>query len=315
MDPLAIFATTFNATAPVFSMVLLGVVLRRLKWIDADFIHTASMLVFRGAMPTLLFLALIDADMGEALQLDLMLYLAFATLASFALIWLWASRRVAHDDRGVYVQAGFRGNGGILGLAVANSMYGSFGLSAGSMLVATLIPLYNALSVVVLARYQPGARAGWRSIARKVATNPLILAVIAGLAFAASGLQLPGWLHTSGEYFAGITLPLALISIGGTMSVAAIREASGVALGASLMKLVWVPLAFTALAALIGFGGRELVMLFIFLSSPSAAASFVMARAMGGNARLAANVIAVTTLCSSLTVTLGIFLLQLGGLA
>lgn len=315
MNPSALFAETLSVTFPVFAMVLLGVALKRLKWIDSAFVNTSSALVFRGAMPTLLFLSLVDADMSQAIIPDLMAYLALATVASFLLIWWWATRRVAFEDRGVYVQAAFRGNGGIIGLALAASMYGQFGLSTGSVLVATIIPLYNVLAVIVLAWYQPQARTGWRSIVLKIVKNPLILSVVAGLAFAASGLSLPGWLHTSGEYFANLALPLALISIGGTMSMTAIREASGAALGASLIKMVSMPAAAVLIAWLVGFEGRELVLLFLFLGSPSAAASFVMARAMGGNARLAANTVAMTTLASSVTITLGVFILQITGLA
>ncbi|SPJ33311.1 hypothetical protein KSP9073_01316 [Kushneria phyllosphaerae] len=315
MNPSDLFAETLGVTFPVFAMVLLGIVLKRLKWIDTAFINTSSALVFRGAMPTLLFLSLVDADMSQALMPGLMIYLALATVTSFLLIWWWAIRRVAREDRGVYVQAAFRGNGGIIGLALAGSMYGSFGLSAGSVLVATIIPLYNVLAVIVLAWYQPQTSVSWRSIALKILKNPLILSVVAGLCFAASGLDLPDWLHTSGEYFANMTLPLALISIGGTMSMAAIREASGAALGASVIKMVSMPGMAVFIAWLTGFEGRELVLLFLFMGSPSAAASFVMARAMGGNARLAANTVAMTTLASSVTITLGIFILQITGMA
>ncbi|ART61946.1 AEC family transporter [Kushneria marisflavi] len=315
MNPSALFAETLSVTFPVFAMVLLGIALKRLKWIDTAFINTSSGLVFRGAMPTLLFLSLVDADMSQALIPSLMIYLSLATVVSFLLIWWWATQRVPFEDRGVYVQAAFRGNGGIIGLALAGSMYGAFGLSAGSVLVATIIPLYNVLSVIVLAWYQPEATTSWRSITLKIVKNPLILSVVAGLSFAASGLALPGWLHTSGEYFANMTLPLALISIGGTMSMAAIREASHVALGASTIKMVSMPAAAVFVAWLAGFEGQELVLLFLFMGSPSAAASFVMARAMGGNARLAANTVAMTTLASSVTVTLGIFILQMTGVA
>ncbi|WP_342768379.1 AEC family transporter [Kushneria sinocarnis] len=156
MNPLGLFAETFNVTAPVFAMVLLGIALKQLKWIDHAFIDTASRLVFRGAMPTLIFLSLIDADMSQAVMPGLLAYMAVITLASFVIIWLWARQRVTVSDRGAYVQAAFRGNGGIVGLALAASLYGDFGLSAGSLMIAVIIPLYNVLSVIVLAAYQPG---------------------------------------------------------------------------------------------------------------------------------------------------------------
>ncbi|WP_338061188.1 hypothetical protein [Kushneria phosphatilytica] len=104
MNPLALFAETFNVTAPVFAMVLLGIALKQLKWIDHAFIDTASRLVFRGAMPTLIFLSLIDADMSQAVMPKLLLYMAVMTVISFVVIWSWARQRIPVGDRGAYVQ-------------------------------------------------------------------------------------------------------------------------------------------------------------------------------------------------------------------
>src|SRR5690606_34583429 len=126
-------------------------------------------------------------------------------------------------------------------------------------------------------------------------------------------LRLPAWLSTSGEYLAQLTLPLALICIGGTLSLAALRASGAVALGASLMKMIWLPALATAGAFLCGFRQAELGILFLFFASPTAAASYVMARASGGNHELAAAIIVITTLMAVLTTNLGLFLLQWGG--
>jgi hypothetical protein len=142
----------------------------------------------------------------------------------------------------------------------------------------------------------------------------LILAVLTALPFAILEIDLPGWLMTSGEYFASLTLPLALICIGATLSVSALRQSHGPAVGASMLKMVTLPIFATAGAWLVGFSGRELGMLFLFFASPTAAASFVMVKAMGGDAKLAANIIALSTLMASLTVTAGIFVLKLLGI-
>ncbi len=114
--------------------------------------------------------------------------------------------------------------------------------------------------------------------------NPLILAVVAALPVALLAPPLPGWLLTSGDYFASLTLPLALICIGATLSFGALQASGAVALSASLMKMVVIPILATAAAWLAGFEGRELGVMFLFFASPTAAAAFVMARAMGGNA-------------------------------
>lgn len=313
MNLLELFARTLDVTLPVFAMVFVGLILKRLKWIDSAFVSTASALVFRATLPTLIFLSLVKADLSVALDVSLMVFFAVATLGQFLLSWVWAHYCVVRENRGIYVQGAFRGNCGVVGLALAAGMYGNYGLSAGSLLLGVVIVMYNALSVVVLATYQPGQSTDWRSLLKHVATNPLIISVFAALPFTAFSIPLPSWLVTSGDYFASLTLPLALICIGATLSASSIRDSRQVALGASLMKMVTLPVISTVAAWLLGFSGAQLGLLFLFFASPTAAASFVMVKAIGGNVALSANIIAITTLMASITVTLGVFTLRLLG--
>ncbi|MBZ0328841.1 AEC family transporter [Halomonas sp. ANAO-440] len=314
MELIDVFFGTLEVTLPVFVMVFIGLGLKRAGWIDQPFINTASLLVFKGTMPMLIFLSIIKADLDATLNPLLLGFFALATLGSFLFSWGWAILRVPHPDRGVYVQGAFRGNCGIVGLALAAGMYGDYGLSAGGLLLGVVILTYNAFSVIALAAYQPNQRTNWRSIISHIAHNPLILAVVAAVPVAAMELRLPGWLMTSGEYFASLTLPLALICIGATLSLGSIRASGRLATGASLMKMITIPILATSAAWLVGFEGRELGVLFLFFASPTAAAAFVMAKAMGGNAVLTANIIALTTLMASVTITLGVFGLRLAGL-
>lgn len=313
MSLFELFARTLDVTLPVFVMVFLGVGLKRLGWVDDAFINTASGLVFKATLPTLIFMSLIQADLGVALNVSLLVFFVIATVGQMALSWLWAWRRVPFVDRGVYIQGAFRGNCGVVGLALAAAMYGSYGLSAGGVLLGVVILTYNTLSVIVLTAFHPERRLSWRPLLLGIARNPLILAVVLAIPFAALSIPLPDWVLASGEYFASLTLPLALICIGATLSARSLRQGSQAAVGASLLKMVVLPIVSTLAAWLIGFSGRELGLLFLFFASPTAAASFVMVKALGGNTALAANIVAITTLMASLTVTLGIFVLRLLG--
>ncbi len=309
----AVIQQTLAITAPVFAMLFLGVALKRLHWIDNAFIDTASSLVFRGTMPTLLFIGIVKADLGAALQPELLLFFVIATLVCFAIAWAWAIWRVPHVDRGIYTQGAFRGNNGIVGLALATSMYGDYGLSLGAVLGGVVILCYNVLSAIVLAIYSPGAKTGVLAISKSIVTNPLIIGVLAAIPFAYWQIPLPAWLMTSGQYFAQMTLPLALICIGGTLSLNSLRRSSGVAVGSSLMKMVWLPLISTLGAWLWGFRDADLAILFLYFASPTAAASFVMARAVGANHELAAAIIVITTLAAVVTTNIGLLILQWGG--
>jgi predicted permease len=310
---LAVVQQTLAVTAPVFSMLFLGVALRRLGLIDGPFINTASALVFNVSMPVMLFLAILHADLGTALQPALLGYFLLATVIGFLLAWGWACLRVPRGERGVFVQGSFRGNNGIIGLALATSLYGDYGLSLGGILGGVVILSYNSLSVIVLEVYSSNSKASWWGIFRSIARNPLIIGVLAAIPFAYWQVRLPSWLTTSGEYLAQLTLPLALICIGGTLSLASLRASSGLAIGASLMKMIWLPILATSGAFALGFRNAELAILFLFFASPTAAASFVMAKAVGANHELAAAIIVITTLVAVVTTNIGLLVLQWGG--
>lgn len=307
---LAVVQQTISVTAPVFSMLFLGVALKRFGLIDTGFINTASTLVFRGTLPTLLFLGIIKADLSTALQPALLLYFVLATLGCFLLAWGWSVLRCPEADRGIYTQGAFRGNNGIVGLALATSMYGDYGLSVGAVLGGVVILSYNVLSAIILAMYSPQAKTDVWSLSKSIATNPLIAGVLLAIPFAAWQIPLPAWLLTSGGYFAQMSLPLALICIGATLTLDSLRQGSGVAVSSSLMKVFWLPLLATLGAGLCGFRGADLGILFLYFVSPTAAASFVMAKAVGGNAQLAAAIIVITTLASVVSTNLGLLVLQ-----
>lgn len=309
---LAIFLETLNVTAPVFAMLFMGVFLKRIGAINDGFIVTASSLVFNVTMPALLFMGIVHADLKTALQADLLIFFTVATLLSFALLWGWAIWRIPHADRGVYVQGAFRGNNGVVGLALAASMYGSHGISVGAILAAMVILYYNALSTMILAVYSPVIKSDPWSVIKSVLSNPLIISVIVASPFAYYGVRMPTWFETSANYLAQMTLPLALICIGGTLSLTSLRQSGKMAVGASLMKMVWLPLICTTAAWACGFRGPELGILFLYFASPTAASSYIMARSANGNYELAAAIIVLTTLAAAITTNIGIFLLQWG---
>lgn len=310
---LAIFLQTLNITAPVFAMLFLGYGLRRIDWINDNFIKTASALVFNVCMPSLLFLGIYHADLHSALKPGLLIYFVVATVGSFAIAWWIAIWRCPAVDRGVFTQGAFRGNNGVIGLALAGSMYGDYGISLGSILAGLVIVLYNSLSVVVLAIYSPNIKSDPWSICKSIVVNPLIISVLLATPITWLQVPIPNWILTSADYVAQMSLPLALMCIGGTLSLAALRSSGTLAVSASAVKMILLPIIGTFGAWLLGFRGAELGILFLYIGAPSASVGYVMVRASGGNYSLAAAIIVITTLAAAITTNIGIFLLQWGG--
>lgn len=313
MNTLETLQQILNVTAPVFAMVFIGWVLKRGNLVNDAFIASASNLTFRATMPTLFFMSIWRADLQQAFNAQLVVFFGLATLAGFAGSWWWAGKRVAFSDRGVFVQGCFRGNCGVVSYALVGAYFGDYGFSVGGVLVGFSILLFNVLSVLVLSVHSPHMTFNLRNVARELATNPLILAVLLGLAASSISLPLPVWVEKSADYFAGLTLPLALICVGATLSLAGLRATGRPAVEASLIKIAILPVAATALSWFAGMEGEHLIILWMFLATPTAAASFAMAVAAGGDGRLAANIIALTTLVSLLSMTGGVFMLRILG--
>jgi malate permease and related proteins len=313
---LSVLGATLAATGPIFFLILLGIVLKRFGLMDDRFIAMSSRLVFTVCLPVLLFTTIIKIDLSKTLDWSLLGFSLAATVGAFVLSWLTAVLWVRpRADRGVFAQGAFRGNLAVIGIALAASAYGDSGLAIASLLMAGMTILYNVFAVIVLSFYAGEGTFSWRSTLKGIATNPLILSIVAALCVAALRIPLPNMVINTGAYLGSMALPLAVLGSGAGLSLKVLSNSS-YATGLCLaLKLVVIPFSFTVLAWWLGFEGPTLGVLFLLLASPTAAASFVMAQSMGGNATLAANIVMTTTLGSIVTTSIGLFVLKATGVA
>lgn len=304
------FAFAFSVTAPIFLMVLLGVVLKRGRVIDDGFVATASKVIYLVGLPTLLFISSATTDFAKLADMRLLVAFGGMTLTVFFLAQATAHWHLQHKpDRGVFVQGAFRGNLVILGLAFCANAYGARGLAIAALPVAMTVVMYNFLSVYALSRSLETDNGIGKTL-KSIACNPLLVAIAIGLLVNALNIPLPDLLLDSGNYLGQMVLPLALICIGGALNLKQLRRLDRAAAVASLWKLVLSPLIACTLAIALNVRGENLAILFLLAASPTAAVSFAMVQAIGGNANLAANIIVQTTLVSLFSVTLGLWLLQ-----
>ncbi|PLR36794.1 transporter [Chimaeribacter californicus] len=304
-----------GVTVPNLLLLVLGVVLKRAGIMDDHFCDKASRVVFNVALPCLLFFS-VSTHTGseEGMNLPLAVYGGAATLVTFLLLELVAIKLVKDPrERGIFVQGGFRANTGIAGLAYASLAFGKEGVALGSMYIAITVILFNVLSVITLSRsLQRGAGKGLdvAAILRGIVTNPLIIGLVLGLLFKETTWTMPDTLYKTGEFISGMALPLAMLCAGASLDWRAMFRSSNVAGYATVARVLVVPALMTLGGALLGFHGAALGVIFLFSCTPTAAGSYVMTRAMGGNATLAANIIALTTLGSFFTTALGLALLR-----
>lgn len=307
---------TLNLVAPVFLIVALGYILKKLRLINDNFVTLTSKIVFLVSLPVLIFMEIATIEISEVLNLDLIVFVYIGTLISFGLAWIISIPFIKEPrDRSVFIQGSFRGNYAIVGLALIANVYGTERLGKASLILAFTIPLYNVLSVIALTvPMRKEKQLNFFHTLLEIAKNPLILGVIAAIPFSYFNVKIPFIVLKTGEYLAALALPLALLGIGGFLSFTNLRKGAVIVFSSTFLKLVVIPLAASYAAYKFGFIGEDLGMLFILFACPTAIASFIMAEAMGVNSRLAGNILLATTLGSVLTITIGLFILKENGL-
>ncbi len=233
-------------------------------------------------------------------------------LSSFVLVWMSARYWTQPQDRGVAVQGAFRSNLGIIGLALCESAFGSSGLAIGAVLLAVVTPVFNVLSIWGLnqALHQNTQGVIKRALI-DTARNPLIIAIICGFFATGFDFKPPKVMYDSLSYLANLTLPLALLVIGASISLKEFKQTTQLSCWVVLLKLVFVPLFAILIAKGLGITGTQLGCLVIMFASPTATASFVMVRTIGGNYSLASNIIVLSTVMALLTISLWLYCLTM----
>ncbi len=306
----------FNVTLPSVLMLSFGLILRRTGQLDPDFAAKASRLVFNYALPLLLFSRLAESDIQYGEQARLLTAGLVTTLLLYAGAELYAWRFVPEArDKGVFVQGVFRSNMAIMGLAYVLNAYGDAGLASGAVYVGVITLLYNLLSVIALSRTgASGWKAKLRHIGRNILTNPLILSIVLALILQRLQVPIPGAIMQTANYMANLALPIALLCAGATFDIRSVRNTSGISMQASIGRLVFAPAVAILVGLSFGLSGIPMGVLFLMSTMPTAAASYVMAKSMGGNDVAAANIIAITTFGAMFSAAFGITLLRGTGL-
>ncbi len=309
---------SLNATLPIFIMMMLGYFLRRIGLVTQKFADAANTFVFKICLPLVLFDDLYQMDIAAAWDGGFVAFCAAATLGSIALCWLVSRAFGKQPWRGEFIQASYRSGAAFLGIAFLLSIYGEAG--AAPLMVIGAVPIYNVSAVVILELMRPGkvdrgvSPELVRSTIRGIVTNPIILGIVAGVAWSLLRIPMPQVLGTAVADVGGIATPLGLIALGASFSFRRAFAVGTPSIVASAIKLVGLELVFLPMALAAGYTGQKLVAVMMMLGLPSTVSGYVMARNMGYEGAVNSSVVMLTTLLSSVTITFWLWLLKSQGL-
>ena len=302
---------SINATLPIFLLIILGKVLKTTKIINDEFTKTADRYVFRIALPALLFSDLTENNVGSAFDGTYVLFCFSVTIFSIAVLWGLTEKFMKNEEqKGAFIQGSYRSSAAILGLAFINNMYDSVGMAP--LMIIGCVPLYNIFAVIILTLKgdNGGKKPNMKETFINVMKNPILLSILIALPFALLNLHFPSFVNKAIGSVANTATPLALISIGASFEGKKALKKMKPTLLASFIKLILLASLFLPLAVFFGYRNQELMALLVMLGSPTTVSSYIMAKNTGNDGILTSSIIVLTTLLSSLTLTLWIFVLK-----
>ena len=307
---------SLNATVPIFLLMVLGFILKKLGLIDDVFASKMNKFVFLVPLPVLLFEDLSTVDFSQVWNLKFVLFCFGATLASIALAALLSLFLKDRSIQGEFIQASYRSSAALLGIAFIQNIYGDAGMAP--LMIIGSVPLYNIMAVVVLSFFQPQRKKldaeVWKRTLKGIVTNPIIIGIAAGLLWSALRIPMPPVLEKTVSNVGAVATPMGLMAMGGSLEFKKALGQIRPAVAASLIKLVGLAALFLPIAVSMGFTQEKLVAILVMLGSATTVSCFVMAKNMGHEGTLTSSAVMLTTLGSAFTLTGWLFLLRSMGL-
>jgi malate permease and related proteins len=297
-----IFAMSlFETIAPIFLIILVGYVVKRGRLFKDDFFIEANRFVYYFSLPVLIFLGIVKSGL-QAFSLTLILSVVLPTVAMFLLgCGLGRLMGLRGGRFGTFAQATFHGNVSYIGLAVVFYMLGENAFRQGSLMVGFLVLTTNLLSslVLCLATSSPGQHALRPLVS--VAKNPVIISSVAGICALQMGLPVPILLMKSMTVLANIALPLALITIGASLTLAGAGKSWRLSLLVSFIKLLVLPALAILFLKMFELPLEEASTSILLLATPVATLAYIMAEQLGGDGELASHAVTLSTVLSLFT--------------
>lgn len=302
------FILALEAITPIFILLLLGYFLKCIKITDKKGFDVMNTLGFKVFLPVLLFYNIYKSSNIELLDAKLISFTVIGTLVVFVLgILTVVLISKENPKRGVMLQGFFRSNFAILGVPLVGYICGEGSGALTSLMVAVVVPVFNVFAVFSLEIFR-GNSIKVGKLVKGIIKNPLIIGCILGLVFLLADIKLPALLENPIRDVSRVASPLAIIVLGASFNFSDLHGYAKENIIVVSARLIIIPAVMLTIATLMGFTGEAFCCLMVVFGSPVAVSSYAMAQQMGGDEKLAAQVVVLTSALCMFTLFAWIFI-------
>lgn len=299
---------TFLSLLPVFIVIMVGLALRKSGLIGGAQWVAVDQVCYFALFPAIIFKEIAGADFTGVPVAGMAAAMMLALATMFVLLLgvrarLCAALAMDGPQFSSLFQGATRWHT-FIGLAIIPVLYGERAMALGAVAAAAMIPLLNIVNVAVLSIHASGTRPDIGRIVLSVARNPFVLSSLGGIAVQALGIALPAMTFQVLDMIGKGALGLALLTVGAGLRLdEAMSSWAPVALGTAL-KLLVMPLLMLIWLRLLDVSGEPAAVALLCGAVPTGSGAYVLARQMGGDAPMVANILTAQVICAALTIPL-----------
>jgi malonate transporter and related proteins len=301
-----------NSVFPIFAVIALGNFLRRIELIDETFIAVSDRLIYYIFFPALLFWKIGKPAAGQTIETHLILAVLCAVFIVFLVSLLFVKLvRMPDYAIGSFCQGCFRFST-YIGMAVMFAALGEDGVRQLGVLIGFVIPFINVLAVTTLIWFS-GESYAWprkaKLLVKATVLNPLIDACMLGILYSKLNTPFPVFVDNTLGLVSLLALPLALVSIGGSLTLAKLRGHLKYASAAALLKLIVLPVVGYFCLRFFAVSEAAFKVAMIYFALPTSPNNYILSAQLNSDVDLATAAIVFSTLLSigSLSAALMIF--------
>ena len=291
---------------PVILVIAVGATLRQVEFLNEEQWQGFEKVAYYIFFPAIIIHTLANARLGEVpfWTLSATLVTVIATIMVLCLVLRVPITRFGITDNPGFTsifQGVSRWNA-FVALAIAGQLYGAEGVTLIAVAIITMLPILNLCSVLVLARYGASTRPSAGAIAVALVRNPFIWAAAVGIVLNVLPFDLPDIGMTTLSILGQGALVAGLIAVGSGLMIQKLKRPSNAAAIATGLRLIVAPIFTVIFGTLFGLTGTARAVALITTAVPGAMGSYLMARQMGGDAELMAEILTIQTAVAMITI-------------
>ena len=291
----------FSSIMPIFLLILLGNVLRRLPLFEDGFWQGLNRLGFYVLYPILLFTSIYRASFEQLDALSIgVVFMGALTFMGLAALGSWPffkSRGMPGPRFSSIFQSSIRWNG-FIALAIADALYSPEAVALVALIMAVIIIPIQLSTITVIIALSEKADGKRPPLLRNLATNPLMLAVAFAILLKIMPFALPGFAMGTLDLLARAALGMGLLGVGAGLLLDDIAHPKLAFFVPIALKLFVLPVLVVGVGLVAGIEGDALVFMALCAAMPTAMNGYVVAKELGGDARFYAAVATLQTAIS-----------------